>query len=130
MKILKSIGITLGVVVAGVLALSLLGTLVVGVVAGPSALLSMKRTGAGSFSGRLVDVSWDGIIFKSCEIEVVRGEQGSSISHASSRSRESCDIMRQSLGQIVSVTYEIRMGTPVWADTRYVIAEFRGGIEQ
>lgn len=66
----------------------------------------MFTTGQGVFNGTLVDVSWEGLIFDSCEMQFQFGQQSSSISKASSRNKNLCDEMQKQVGKQVEVKYK------------------------
>lgn len=63
-------------------------------------------TGEGSFSGRLVDASWEGLIFKSCEVQFQYGEQSSSISNGSTRNKDLCAELALNIGKSIVVKYK------------------------
>lgn len=83
-------------------------------------------TGDGSFTGRLVDVGWEGWIFKSCEVELQRGEQSSSMSKGSILDKQMCDALKARTGETITLQYQ------TWAspcclrtDTRHEIVEVK-----
>lgn len=63
-------------------------------------------TGEGQFTGRVVDVAWEGILFKSCEMHLQFGEQSSKTSPASSVDKALCDRMQSLMGKVVTVKYD------------------------
>lgn len=67
-------------------------------------------TGKGTFTGRLVDVSWEGLIFKSCEVSISRGEQGSQMAEGSSLDPALCAELVEKSGQTVTVKYQSWVG--------------------
>lgn len=62
-------------------------------------------TGEGVFNGRIVDVSWGGLIFKSCEVDFQYGEQSSTVSTGSTRNKALCDKMKTLVGKVTEVKY-------------------------
>jgi len=48
-------------------------------------------TSDGLFNGKIVDVSWEGWIWKSCEVQFQFGEQSSSLSQGFTRNTDLCD---------------------------------------
>lgn len=63
-------------------------------------------TGEGEFKGQLVDVSWEGLLFKSCEVGFQFGENSSKASSASSRSKDLCDDLKSKIGNSVKIKYK------------------------
>jgi hypothetical protein len=63
-------------------------------------------TGDGTFDGTLVDVSWEGLMFKSCEASFQYGQQSSSISKGSSRDKKMCDRLSEYIGKRIKVKYQ------------------------
>lgn len=63
-------------------------------------------TGEGVFEGRLVDVSWEGLLFKSCEVDFQFGENSSKISRGSTKDKALCDKLQSEVGTTVKVNYK------------------------
>ena len=85
--------------------------------------------GRGVYEGKLVDVAWEGLIFKSCEIRQVtnvatKGNQD----NASSISEEDCNALSKLIGKSVSINYSHTFFEPGYilgTDTRYRIDSFK-----
>jgi hypothetical protein len=54
----------------------------------------LVRTGSGVFSGKIIDISKQGLIFKSCEVDVQYGDQSSKIERFSTHDLTVCDIVK------------------------------------
>lgn len=79
-------------------------------------------TGVGTFNGRVVDVEWGGILFKSCEVRFQLGEQSSSVSQGSSRDKALCNELASKIGEVVTVRYSTLVRPCcVTMDTQYEI---------
>lgn len=63
------------------------------------------KTGDGKLSGRLTDVSWEGIFFNSCEVGIQYGEQSSRVEFLSSRKKEFCEQLNTLIGKNVDFSY-------------------------
>lgn len=61
--------------------------------------------GQGSFKGRLVDVGWEGVFFKSCEAEFQYGDNSSRVSYCSSYDPRFCQELSSHIGQSIQVHY-------------------------
>jgi hypothetical protein len=59
----------------------------------------------GEYHGRLVDVEWHGMVFKSCEIVQQAGDASSHMSECSSRDQEFCDQLKGLIGKTVTTKY-------------------------
>jgi len=64
------------------------------------------KTGSGVFNGRLVDVSYGGLLFDTCELTFQLGEQSSSVSNCSSLSEDYCKKMQPYVGKVIQVDYD------------------------
>lgn len=81
-------------------------------------------TGEGTFNGRLVDVGWQGLIFKSCEAEFQFGENSSVRSSASTLDRVFCERLKEQIGQTLTVKYRTwAMPCCLTTDSKYEIYE-------
>lgn len=67
---------------------------------------SLASPGEGSVNGKLVDVSWEGFLFKSCEAGIQYGTDSSKIEFVSSTSKEVCDKLSALIGRVLKVTYD------------------------
>lgn len=82
--------------------------------------------GEGEFSGRVIDVSWEGVWWKSCEIELMRGEQSSSMSYCSSTSKSYCDNIKSEMGNTMTVKYDdYSMRTTPKTKSRYLCKDYQ-----
>jgi hypothetical protein len=81
------------------------------------------HTGEGTFTGRLVDIGWEGIIFKSCEMSFQLGEQSSNTSRGSTTSKELCDKLTAQSGQVLTVHWDNYVGPCLRTDTCIIIKE-------
>lgn len=84
-----------------------------------SLILSGCVTGEGSFTGKLVDVTWSGLIFKSCEI---RQQAGVVLDEASSTDKAMCDLLKTKVGQDVAIKYETQIFA-FFTETPHIITE-------
>lgn len=64
--------------------------------------------GSGTYVGQVVDASWEGWIFKSCEVEWKTSDQSSTVQVSSSHSKELCDRLQDQLGKKFKVRYTHR----------------------
>lgn len=70
-------------------------------------LLVSCTTGVGVFNGRVVDVSWEGIIFKTCEIDAQYGNESSRTTRFSTKNKDSCDNYLNLVGKDVEFKYRV-----------------------
>jgi hypothetical protein len=66
-------------------------------------------TGDGAYTGRLVDVEWGGLFFKSCEVDVQIGIT-KELEHLSSSNEKLCRELQGLVGQDVSMKYVTWVG--------------------
>lgn len=79
-------------------------------------------TGEGVFNGRIVDVTWEGLFFESCEVDFQLGNQSSTLSSGSTTNKELCNNLKNNIGQVVTVKYKIfAIPCCLRTDTRYEI---------
>jgi hypothetical protein len=83
-------------------------------------------TGNGVYSGKLVDVSWEGLFFKSCEIRQQTGyiagpNGGGSEERASSYDKALCDQLAGMVGKDVKIRYSERFFSGPSLGTGYLI---------
>ncbi len=60
----------------------------------------------GQIMGKVVDVSWGGRIFDSCEIVIQKGEGSSSMDKSSSPDKNFCNAADELQGKMVLIKYE------------------------
>lgn len=92
-------------------------------IAGLIHLGSKFDTGEGVYSGRIVDIEWAGLIWKSCDVQFQTGEQSSLISSAATWDKEYCDELRNKLGQIVTVKYKSTFGPDLTLGSSYTLVK-------
>jgi hypothetical protein len=80
-------------------------------------------TSEGVYSGRVVDVAWEGFLFKSCEVDLQLGEQSSTLSSGSSKDKALCDLLKSQVGQVVTVKYQTLFPPPLTMGSRYEISK-------
>lgn len=78
--------------------------------------------GSGVYAGQVMDASWEGWFFKSCEVTWKTNEQSSTVETSSSTDKELCDKLQENLGKKYKVRYKhhipfIKVSTP------YIITE-------
>lgn len=80
-------------------------------------------TGEGKFTGRIVDVEWGGIIFKSCDVTFQLGEQSSTTSKGSTASKEKCDELSKAIGLVTTVAYRTHLIHSIALDSKYELID-------
>lgn len=70
-----------------------------------SLLMAGCTKGTGTFRGKVIDVSWEGLFFKTCEVDVQYGEQSSQIEKFSSEFQKDCDYLEANLNKVVLIKY-------------------------
>ena len=71
-----------------------------------SACAPTFRLSSSTLTGILVDVSWEGFIFDSCELGIQYGGASSAIEYVSSRDKAVCNIAKALVGKTVTIDYE------------------------
>lgn len=61
--------------------------------------------GKGTSEVKLIDVTWEGFIFKTCEVDVQYGNGSSRVEMFSSESKELCDALTSANGKDVMINY-------------------------
>jgi hypothetical protein len=80
-------------------------------------------TSEGVFNGRVVDVAWEGFLFKSCEVDFQLGQQSSSVSKGATKDKAFCDRLKAQVGQVVTVKYNALFPPPLTMSSHYEISE-------
>lgn len=73
-------------------------------------LMSGCVKGNGTTEGVLVDVTWEGYVFPTCEMDIQYGEGSSKIASFSSTSQKFCDEAIKLNGKKVKVNYSQTLG--------------------
>lgn len=84
-------------------------------------------TGEGTFNGRIVDVEWGGLLWKSCEVGFQMGEQSSTLSRGSTFNKDYCDALSDQTGNVVTIPYETHLFL-LGADTNYLLTHKATGV--
>lgn len=68
-------------------------------------LLAGCTRGTGKFQGKVIDVSWEGWFFPTCEIDAQYGEQSSKTARFSSEDQQVCLKYEASVGKAIKARY-------------------------
>jgi len=67
--------------------------------------LTSCSQGDGTFRGKPIDVSWEGFLIKTCEVDVQYGEGASKVERFSSPSKAHCDQLTPLVNKPVTISY-------------------------
>lgn len=90
---------------------SLVELMVVLAIVGVIALVSAKSvltSSTGSSTGKIVDTTWEGTFFKTCEVDVQYGEGSSKIESFSTADKSMCDQIELNNGKEADIKYAER----------------------
>lgn len=105
--------------ILGLLAIvTIFGFIVAGVVVVTH--INLNR-GEGTFNGTLVDSSWEGVFFKSCELTLQLGQQSSTTAQGSTLDKTLCDAAIDKVGKRVFVHYKYAFPFYLRTDTVNIV---------
>lgn len=79
------------------------------------------NTGEGAYTGKLVDVVWRGLFWKSCEIRQQTGTGTEHDDSCSSFDKNICDKLHSLMGETITIKYKEQSFSGISIDTNCLI---------
>lgn len=80
-------------------------------------------SGKGRATAKLLDVAWEGLFFKSCEIYFQYGDQSSKIVTGSTLDKTICDQAEKLIGKNVDIVYGLKTMGYIYVNSSNIILE-------